>query len=344
MTYASDAYGTAAYGSTSSGTIITSTVTGSATVSTTGTVVKTASSTASGSATVTAVGTRRVTATSTVQGNAAVGTQSTVVVTAVSTVSGSASVGTTATVIETDWLIGDIDTRIEDLTVTARTITIAATVSRANINQWRSFDRAGDYQIEMDYGGSWRVTDRNATDPIQIVPDNTEAPPLTGDTYHIESYSESQVAPDRFRVTLTGQRDTPRGDAYSPVTESGGDWALDFADGGSLALDGRQVGQITQRGTRAGGDYSVPLTLTPAQAAALMDTVSYPDAVVDRAVSDGDNFVVDTHPSDAQTVTISGPSTATLSDGTYAIRDWQVTRAGFDDTRAWRVGLTLTDV
>lgn len=229
---------------------------------------------------------------------------------------------------------------VNSLTLTPTALSISFEADRSDISQWRAYDRSGDYRRIGEYAGGWRLVDdggRSAT--VTLDPPADRKPPLDTVTGYVQSYSERQAAADRFAVDLTVERESERQDVYSAPAESGGDWELSTAHG-TIALEARQVGRASQRGSTEGGQWSLPIWLTDVQAGAIADAAGTPDAVVERPVGDGENRWADAS-GGRQTVTITAPAGATLPGGDHFIPDWTLEHAGYGPSREWRATLTL---
>lgn len=246
-------------------------------------------------------------------------------------------------ILNEEWQVDEQPIKPDGLSMDAESTTLTFEVLRSEIDQWRQYDRAGDISVEAGFAGQFRAVDRGGRD------DTTEVRPSFGTLdpiipsveYLVTSYGEEQVAPDRFEVSLGFQRRTNRDQGFPTLSESG-DWEFSL-ETGTVGLDASHVSRASGSGTTSGPEYDLTLTVSDDQAAALLDNWGYPDGVVERGVSDGTNFLVDESPSSRQTVTISGPSGAILSDGDYLVTSWQVERAGFDADRRWTVDVTLAE-
>jgi hypothetical protein len=219
-------------------------------------------------------------------------------------------------------------------------LAISFEADRGDISQWRAYDRAGDYRRIGEYAGGWRlVDDGGRASTVTLDPPADRKPPLDAVEGYVQSYSEQQVATDRYAVDLTVERETERQDVYSAPAESGGDWAIATAHG-TIALEARQVGRASQRGSAEGGQWSLALWLTDTQAGAIADAAGTPGAVVERPVGDGEDGWADAS-GGRQTVTITAPAGATLPGGDHFVAGWGLEHAGYGPRREWRADLTL---
>mgnify|MGYP000291896600 CR=1 FL=1 len=246
------------------------------------------------------------------------------------------------------WLIhpadgsGPLLARPDSVSLDASTLSLSVTVLRNQIGRWRQFDRAGDLSIEQGFGGRFEAVDQGGrVRAPTIEPPADRSPPFRTGEWYVNAYDEEQVAVDRYQVSLTLQRLEPRLDERTPPSETG-TWTLDLATG-SLGLAPEQVGQVSQSGTTAGGEWTLPLSLSDAEAAAIVDVCGVPDAVVSREVPGGEDVVDDTSPSGRQTVTLSPPAAASIPGGDYAVEDWQLAWDSYG-RRPWSVELTLASL
>lgn len=237
------------------------------------------------------------------------------------------------------WSIDGTDVVADDIQVGPQTVSLTFLADRDALSSWRAYDRAGDLDVTTGYAGSYRARDRGSDTSVTVDPPADDKPPLSTVDGYVAGYEEAQQAPDRVAITLTVQRSSNRSSVYGTVSQSGGDWTLDL-DTGTLALAAGQVSPADQSGSPAAGEWELALRLSDTQAGALLDNVGYPDAVVERPVPDGDTFVVDAN--GRQTVTISAPSGAVLSDGDYYVRDWSLSARSFGDRR-WLAELSLAE-
>ncbi|WP_135535364.1 hypothetical protein [Halostella pelagica] len=260
-----------------------------------------------------------------------------------STVGTTTTSGTTSEIAASWWTINGWPAPTDSVTLTPTALSLSFPTDRSGIDHWRQFDRSGDYSRTAQFGGGWRLDDdAGRAEAVDVTPPLDYDPPFDAFSGYVQSYEEQQVAADRLELDISVERLHERRDVFSAVDQTGEDWTISTVRG-DLALSNEQVGQISQTGTTAGGDWSLPLALSDAQAAALVDACGVPDAVVDQTVADGDDTVTDATPDDRQTITVSTPSDAVLSDGSYLVSDWTLSRQSFDETRRWRVKLTLAE-
>lgn len=230
---------------------------------------------------------------------------------------------------------------VDDLTVTATTVSLGFEVRREDIRQWRDLERAGDISVESGYGGTFRAFDRGGrSSPVVLRPPAWLSPPLTRVEGYVSSYEEEQISADRARVAITIQRTTNRKSTSTVVNESGGDWQIQLSDG-TVALDVDQVSPTPGTGTTAGRESTLTAVVNDTQAATLLNNLNRPDGVVERELDGAENKIIDESPKKQQTVNIVSPVDAVLGSGEYPVSDWSVEKAGFAKDRRWRIELTL---
>lgn len=238
------------------------------------------------------------------------------------------------------WIGGRMVKARADFTLSPKTLSLSFETDRAGVDFWRQYDRAGDVQVKAGFAGQFEVVDRGNRDPITVEPPFGQQPPFDIADYYVNSYQETQAAADRFEISMTLQRTGNRSDVFGAADETGGFWTFEF-DRGTIALEEAQVRQASGSGTTAGRSVTLPIVVDDQQAATIVDTAGFPDAVVDRSVPDGKNFVEDSS-GGRQTVTIDAPASASLDSGTYLIQGWRLSFAGYQDDR-WRVELELAE-
>ncbi|SNZ18191.1 hypothetical protein SAMN06269185_3287 [Natronoarchaeum philippinense] len=226
--------------------------------------------------------------------------------------------------------------------LTAKRLSLSFEVTRDNLDYWRQYDRTGDLSITTGYGGSFDVVDRaGRAGAVEAVPPTDYQPPFDRADYYVNSYEESQLAADRFEISLTLQRTENRETSFQMADEAGEDWLLEFGVA-TVALENEQVRRSSAGGSRTGMRVTLPLMLTDDQAAAVAESAAYPDAVVERSVPDGEDFVEDTSGGN-QTVTITPPASAEMDTGDYAIQSWRLSFGRFGEAR-WSVELELREM
>jgi len=257
--------------------------------------------------------------------------------------------------LDTDWVVAGRAQSLTSISISPDAISVSFEVSDDNIDHYRAFSRSGDLETGSGHGGQFRVFDRATASGVDIYPGNADVPAVErGETWYADGYSEEQVAPTRYAVTLDCVRETNREETTSILVESGwsaGGWSSGAWGGsdpafdlelsyGTIALDDRSVGQIDREGSPTGDDITVPLLLSSEQAAAIADAAGYPGGVTERSVPDGDDQPVDD--SGRQAVTISTPG-SDLADGEYLIRDWSIEFNSHDPSHRWQATLTITE-
>jgi len=241
------------------------------------------------------------------------------------------------------WTI-DGDTALvgERVSLTARRLDVTFETARSDIDRWRRLDRTGDYAVTSGYGGRYRVVDDSGRPaPVVVEPPSELSPPLKSRSeWFVSTFEESQIAADRYEVSLGLQRHTNRSGVFAAPSEvATAGWHLDTADGG-LDLEGEQVRRTSGSGSTSGGVDSLAVRVTGAEAVAVVDTAGYPGGVVMREVADGRDYPVDTTPGGVQSVQLRSPAVSAFVDGRYAIRSWTLTREG-EGRRPWRLDLSL---
>jgi len=230
---------------------------------------------------------------------------------------------------------------VQTLSVRPTDVSVTFTVPRNEVSTWRQYQRAGDIRTEEGAAGRFRTFDEaGRASPVSLSPAPWFSPPLSDISGYVINYGEEQVSPTTTQVSLTIQRLTNRDSQFTPVSQSGGPYEVRVADG-SLSLTESQVSTASTQGATSGRQLSVALTLSPEQAATLLDNVGFPAAVQDRPIDEGRDELLDTTPSDRQTVRIDAPSEALLGSGDFLVQGWSLATAGFDERRRYRVDLDL---
>jgi len=238
------------------------------------------------------------------------------------------------------WHVGGLPVLAEDLTVTPTSVSLSFQVPESEIDRWREYDRAGNVQTERGFGGSFRTIDRAGRNSVEIVrvPDDQQ-PPYIDERGFVTSYQEQQVASDRFRISITLQRRTNRDSEYPTVSQTG-DFEFNLSTG-TVGLDSEQVSRPDRAGSTTGGQVDLSLAVSDEQAGTLLDNLGFVRGVVERSVGDGEDFLVDESDNSRQTVTLSTPTEAVLSDGDYLVTGWQVSENAKTAGRRWQFDLTL---
>jgi len=237
------------------------------------------------------------------------------------------------------WALQGQSITVSDATLTPTTISIQFYSDRSDLADWRIYDRAGDTTQETGFGGAFRTVDRaGRSGTVAVEPPADSSPPFDSVAGYVQGYGESQSAPDRAQISMTVARQANRGDVFDQVSGSG---IYEFGtQRGTVGLPSGAVAQQERSGTTTAGETQLTLRLTAAEAAAIADAWSHPRGVSEETVSDGANQLVDDSPSKRQTVTVSTPADAQLTDGTYYATGWSLSRDGYSG-RPWRVSVTL---
>jgi len=226
-----------------------------------------------------------------------------------------------------------------DIETGPQSLSLSFEVDGDAIDKWRAYDRAGDLTTESGFGGSFRALDRSDQGTVEVRSSFDDMRPFEPNLdYFVAGYSESQIAPDRYEVSLDLQRPRNRGQAFPAINESGGEWLIE-TDRSTLALSGRQVGTIDSEGSTTGPQRQLAFVVSDKQASALIDDLGYPDGISTRAVPDGEDTLVDDNGS--QSITLTAPNSADIDDGEWLVPGWSLSFNAFDGARRWRVEVTL---
>lgn len=235
------------------------------------------------------------------------------------------------------WTIDGTALDVREVTATHRTVSVSGTV--LDVSPWRQYDRVGDYQVPVASDGSFRAIDRSGGSTVTVTPASSESPPFKSFTAYVSSYEEQQAAADRAELSLTFQRAANRSRQVTDPAGSGA-WTLALS-AGTIGLSEQQVLLSALQGSTTEGEWTLPVLLEPSQAEVVVASLSHVDAVAKRPIADAGDDVVDVTADDRNTVTLTGPSRATLSDGDYVTRGW--TLRSYSQDR-WRVDLPLSAV
>lgn len=237
---------------------------------------------------------------------------------------------------------------------------------------WHQFDRAGDFEVDVAYGGSWDAIPTGAEDMIvDLEPPERLRPPFAVSRWIVEDVETVRASPVEVLATVELRRVGPREDVYpDDVVEGdphedthtawsydgwgetpwGGfgtySWSIDLARG-SLELRDRFVGRPERSSGAAGEQIELPLALDHDQAAAVADSLGRMDGLVEHAVPGGDDLVVDETVDGNQTieltVPVDVPDVDDLESGMYYVRDWSIqSLGGHQSERPWLATLALT--
>lgn len=226
-----------------------------------------------------------------------------------------------------------------DIEATPQTTTLTFEAARSEIETWRQFDAAGDQTVEEGFGGAFRAIDRGGRGAVGARASLQDVRPFKPQQrYLIADYSESQLAADRFEISLTLQRVTNRQQAFPTVDESG-DWEIEAGDS-TIGLEAGQVGRIDSDGESGGRRVTLPLLVSDKQAAALLDALGYPAGVVKRAVPDGPDQLFDETDGD-QTIVLDVPGAASIDSGAWLVTGWSLSWHSHDGGDRWRFEMEL---
>jgi len=219
-----------------------------------------------------------------------------------------------------EWRIGDDIFRPTGVEATPQTTRVSLSVPADEIDIWRGYEQSGDLTTNTGFGGAFRSFSRDSDGSISVRPAFAQLQPFQPEfDYQVSAYDETQVAPNRFEVSLTLQRSQNRGEAFQELSQTG-DWEFDLAHG-TIGLANDKVSQADRSGAAAGATISLRLRVTGEQAGALLDSLGSPGAITTRNIPDGDNVRVD-ELDGGQSVTILSPSDSVIDDETYAVPDW----------------------
>jgi len=226
-----------------------------------------------------------------------------------------------------------------DIETGPQSLSLSFEVGGDAIDKWRAYDRAGDLTTDSGFAGSFRALDRSGQSSVEVRSSFDDMRPFEPSLdYFVAGYSESQIAPNRYEVSLDLQRPRNRGQAFPAIDESGGEWVIE-TDRSTLALAGRQVGTIDSEGSTTGPRRQLALVVSDEQASALVDDLGYPDGISTRTVPDGEDILVDDNGS--QSITLTAPEGADIDGGEWLVPGWSLSFNTFDDARRWRVEVTL---
>jgi hypothetical protein len=226
-----------------------------------------------------------------------------------------------------------------DIETGPQSLSLSFEVGGDTIDTWRQYDRAGDITTESGFGGSFRALDRSDQGPVEVRSSFDDMRPFEPSLeYFVAGYSETQIAPDRYEITLELQRPRNRGRAFPAIAETGGEWVIE-TERSTLALSGGQVGTIDSDGSTTGPRRQLGLVVSDDQAAALIDDLGFPAGISTRAVPDGEDQLVDDNGS--QSITLTAPPGADIDGGEWLVPEWSLSFQSFDGARRWQVALTL---
>jgi len=250
-----------------------------------------------------------------------------------------AATATPLVAVRQTWALQGRSADVENITLTPKTISLSFQSDRDNIDDCRLYERAGDLNVNIGYAGAFRAIARSSATPTAVEPPAADSPPFVQINGYVNGYQEEQVAPDRFEISLTVHRTSNRDQEFAAITETG-DWEISL-DHGTVGLNESQVEPLSAGGTTTGADVSLALALSDDQAAAMLDSLGYPDAIAERPIPDGDDTLVDEN--GRQTVTITSPRASSLSDGDWLVKRWTVRFRSYEPSRNWRMELTMAE-
>lgn len=247
-------------------------------------------------------------------------------------------------------------------------------VTRRDLSYWRRYALTGGYSETTGFGGQFRLTDDTEVvrDVVEVRPPDGFRPPLDRFEALPTSYSEDQIAPDQYTVSVTFARVQQRepgtlppvaGDVDGVITDdtSGPDAVLGIDDAvqrlpperlwvfdterALVSLPAAGVGTVSRSGDKLGGSVSVTLRLTPAETAVFLKSFRTPEAAVSREVVGTANRIVDTTPNNVLTMeVVETPDGTALLDVTddpvFVVQGWQATYEARGE-RPWRLSLDM---
>lgn len=237
---------------------------------------------------------------------------------------------------------------------------------------WRQWDRAGDFELEDAFGGSWSAI-ATGTDDLRVTlkPPERFRPPFAVAEYMVDGVETVRESPEEVVVEVELVRTGPRENAFGddvtvgephPDTHTGWgysgwgttpwsgygtySWQISMAHG-NIELRDKFVGRPERASGVAGEEVAIELAVGDEQAAAIADSLGRVDGVVEHSVPGGDDLLRDATPDDNQTIELEPPidieDVDDLEQGTYFVRDWQIEPLGSHlSERPWRVELELT--
>lgn len=253
--------------------------------------------------------------------------------------SGGGTLGTASV----NWTIDGIEfdaSYVIDASLDSESIQLTFHVPDREIDEWRALgDTSGDIQTNTGFAGVFRAFPRGSGDKITVEsPANTSPPFVSQAEFVLASYSESQIAPHRFEVTVEFQRETNREAELAPRTEAAQDWTLELSNS-TLEVKNEDVSLVDREGTPARETLQLEIQLTPVQAALMADELNSPGAIVTRQIPDAANKRVD-ELNGGQSVTVSSPADSEVSNDTYGVPTWGIDYERAGETN-WLFELTL---
>lgn len=239
---------------------------------------------------------------------------------------------------------------------------------------WRRFERGGDVDVDVGFAGDFDVI-VTGPDPDEVIveldPPDRLRPPLDVAEYVVTDVETERVAPDEVIVEAELTRREPRRDVYGPdVVEGEPDetthtgwselswsegpwsgygsyaWRFDLENGEIWAND-EDVGRPARSADSAGESIELDIAITDGDAAAIADSLGYPDGVVEHSVPDGADVLVDESPDGRQTIYVEPPvdvdGVDDIEEGEYVVREWSIETLGGElSLRPWIASVELT--
>jgi hypothetical protein len=259
----------------------------------------------------------------------------------VADVDGTLRVQGTLRVIRTQVLIDGQGFDATDLQISPSSLEVSLNVSDDEIDTLRQFDRTGDFSVISQFGGGFRVEGDGGAQTLTLDPPTAWKPPVPQTEAFIQSYNEQQISPVRFEVSLSLQLPENRTPQFGTVNNSGG--VLEISTfRGDISLSASEISQIAQSGSTVGGTIDLSIRVTTEEAAALADSLGFPDGIVQREVSDGQDLIQDTSPDNRQTVDITADPDAKIDSETFAVTNWTLSRVRRGEPK-WLFDLQLIE-
>lgn len=227
-------------------------------------------------------------------------------------------------------------------------------------------DRAGDWSTINYSDGRREIVDQTSSpSPVTIRPPDSLLGDLIEDRYFVKSFTERpgsggslyydatiglhrQVTRAPQGASGTADRQYGRGEYGDYADSSGGGGQVSQSPGSTDWFFGFEHGEIAvPKGRVQGGEQrakttSFRLKLTPTQGSVLLDTLGTTDAVMQQRVADGDDYYIDNHPRDRNTVRVTPPADGSADDylggGDYCVTDWRVS---YDESQFWAGELAI---
>lgn len=175
--------------------------------------------------------------------------------------------------------------------------------------------------------GSYRGVDRSGgSNTFTVTPPVTRLPLRRTRDYHVDRYEEDMVSRtvEEWDVTLDLMPTETRTDTETVSESVSGGWGFTTRNG-TIATDSVDADFL---GRGAGGVERFALTarLTKQQAHSFETALALQRGVRVRRLPDTSNEAVDETSGEANTVTVSSPTTAVVPDGDYIVLSWESER------------------